>query len=80
MSSHYVLPKTPFIVHKYIDIISKEDIPKPVVSNSLSYYLCEIKEKIDKREHEWDNFKKFTNPYEYVDSAISSKKKKYFKT
>jgi len=75
MSSHYVLPKSPFIIHKYIDIISNEEIPTPVVSNSLSYYLYEIKEKIDKREHEWDNFKKITNPYEYVDSAISAKKK-----
>ena len=56
MSSHYVLPKSPFIIHKYIDIISNEEIPTPVVSNSLSYYLYEMIEKREMRYGERGQF------------------------
>jgi 23S rRNA U2552 (ribose-2'-O)-methylase RlmE/FtsJ len=75
MSSHYILPKIPFLIHKYIDIIENEDVPEAIISNSLSQYLYEIKEKIETRDKDWDIFKKYTNPYEYVDSQIPYKKK-----
>lgn len=73
--SYYLLPKIPFLIHKYIDFIEGENIPEPVISNSLSGYLYEIKEKIEEREKDWDIFKKYTNPYEYVHSIIPFKKK-----
>ena len=73
--SYYLLPKIPFLIHKYIDFIEGENIPEPVISNSLSEYLYEIKEKIEEREKDWDIFKKYTNPYEYVHSVIPFKKK-----
>ena len=75
MSSHYILPKISFLIHKYIDIIENEGVPEAVISNSLSQYLYEIKEKIETRDKDWDIFKKYTNPYEYVDSQIPYKKK-----
>ena len=63
--SYYLLPKNPFLIHKYIDYIDDDKLPSAVISNSLSTYLSEIKQKIDKREKDWDIFKKYTNPYEY---------------
>lgn len=36
------------------------------ISHSLYYYLTVSKKKIDNNVNEWDYFKKFTNPYEYI--------------
>jgi 23S rRNA U2552 (ribose-2'-O)-methylase RlmE/FtsJ len=36
------------------------------ISQSLYHYLSESKKKIDNNVNEWDYFKKFTNPYEYI--------------
>jgi 23S rRNA U2552 (ribose-2'-O)-methylase RlmE/FtsJ len=73
--SYYLLPKTPFLIHKYIDYVETDALPTPVISTSLSEYLYEIKEKIEEREKDWDIYKKYTNPYEYVHSVIPFKKK-----
>jgi len=73
--TYYQLPRTPFIIHKYIDYIESEDSPFPAISNSLSFYLYDIKEKLDKREKDWDIYKKYTNPYEYIHTVIPFKKK-----
>jgi 23S rRNA U2552 (ribose-2'-O)-methylase RlmE/FtsJ len=73
--TYYILPKTCIFLHKYIDYIEKDIDPEPVISNSLSSYLYEIKEKIDEREKDWDIFKKYTNPYEYIHSQVPYKKK-----
>ena len=72
--TYYLLPKTNFLCHKYIDCITDDDLPLPVISNSLSNYLYEIKEELEKREKEWDIFKKYTNPYEYIHTIIPFKK------
>ena len=42
---------------------TKSDI---FTSHSLYHYLTESKQKIDNNVNEWDFFKKFTNPYEYI--------------
>lgn len=72
--SYYLLPKNPFLIHKYIDYIESYTQPTAAISNSLSTYLSEIKQKIDYREKDWDIFKKYTNPYEYVHSTVPYKK------
>jgi len=72
--SYYLLPKNPFLIHKYIDYIESYTQPTAAISNSLSTYLSEIKQKIDHREKDWDIFKKYTNPYEYVHSTVPYKK------
>jgi len=73
--SYYLLPRTPLLIYKYIDFIESNEMPVPKISNSLSSYLYELKEKLDKREKDWDIFKKYTNPYEYIHSVIPFKKK-----
>ena len=73
--TYYLLPKTSYLFHKYIDCITSKEEPKPVISNTLSNYLYEIKEELEKREKDWDIFKKYTNPYEYINTQIPLKKK-----
>ena len=73
--SYYLLPKIGFTTYKFIDCIDSDDWPVSVISNSLSIYLYDIKEKLEKREKEWDVFKKYTNPYEYIHTVIPFKKK-----
>jgi 23S rRNA U2552 (ribose-2'-O)-methylase RlmE/FtsJ len=50
-------------------------MPSPVVSESLSFYLYEIKERIQEYEQDWDQFKKYTNPYEYIHSNLPNRRK-----
>lgn len=73
--SFFSLPRTTLLLHKYIDCIEQEEMPTPVISNSLSQYLYETKEKLEKKEKDWDIFKKYTNPYEYIHTVIPFKKK-----
>ena len=42
---------------------------------SLARYLTEIKHKMNHKEREWDIYKKYTNTYEYIHTAISHKKR-----
>ena len=44
----------------------------PAISYSLSYYLNNIKEQINDIEGEWDIYKKYTNPFEYIHTTIPS--------
>jgi 23S rRNA U2552 (ribose-2'-O)-methylase RlmE/FtsJ len=73
--TYYLLPKTSYLIHKYIDCIEKEEIPRPIISNSLSGYLYDMKGKIEDKEKDWDIFKKYTNPYEYIHTQLPFKKK-----
>ena len=73
--TYYLIPKSNFLSHKYIDCVLSDEIPIPVISNSLSNYLYEIKEELESQEKEWDIFKKYTNPYEYIHSQIPQRKK-----
>ena len=41
------------------------------LSKSLKYYVNSLKQKIDDINSDWDIFKKYTNPYEYIHSIIS---------
>lgn len=73
--TYYLIPKSNFLSHKYIDCIMRDEVPIPVISNSLSNYLYEIKEELESQEKDWDIFKKYTNPYEYIHSQIPQRKK-----
>lgn len=73
--SYYLLPRVSIHTFNFIDYFSSESIPECIISNSLSSYLYEIKQKIESNEREWDIYKKYTNPYEYIHSSIPSKKK-----
>ena len=43
-----------------------------LISKSLRFYLNNLKKQIDNVSSEWDIYKKFTNPYEYIHSIISN--------
>ena len=71
---YFLLPRLSSNTHLYIDYIST-DLPKIIISNSLSHYLNDIKEHISTHQFEWDNYKKCTNTYEYIHTQIHQKKK-----
>lgn len=73
--SYYLLPRTNHIIHQYIDCVDTKDNIQPVISTSLAHYLYEIKKKLETMEKDWDIFKKYTNPYEYVHGIVPLKKK-----
>ena len=73
---YFQLPKVYYNIYEKITCIdSNENPPDSYISNSLSFYLYEIKEKISKFEKDWDIYKKYTNPYEYIHTHIPYKKK-----
>ena len=72
--SYYVLPRASLTIYHYIDCILKCDHDIPAISNTLANYLYAIKEKIDDCERDWDIFKKYTNPYEYIHTMVPYKK------
>ena len=73
--TYYLLPKTNHIIHQHLDCISSNHSPQPQISFSLARYLYEIKEKLCEKQHDWDIYKKYTNPYEYVHGIVPQKKK-----
>jgi len=71
----FLLPRSNNEIYKNIEYTATEGIPKSVISQSLCYYLYNIKEKITSREKQWDTYKKYTNPYEYIHTGVPLKKK-----
>lgn len=48
-----------------------DNIPdKSVINNSLQKYLLNAKQEITKCTPQWDIYKKYTNPYEYIHTII----------
>ena len=45
-----------------------------MINKTLFCYLKNVKTKIDKCQHEWDKYKKYTNPHEYIHSIIPNTK------
>jgi 23S rRNA U2552 (ribose-2'-O)-methylase RlmE/FtsJ len=72
----FLLPRTNMSIYEkiqYSELPADED---PVfISNSLSHYLSNIKERINSREKLWDSYKKYTNPYEYIHTPTPNKRK-----
>uniref|UniRef100_A0A6C0E980 Ribosomal RNA methyltransferase FtsJ domain-containing protein n=1 Tax=viral metagenome TaxID=1070528 RepID=A0A6C0E980_9ZZZZ len=73
--TYYLLPRTSCLIYKSIDCFDNGPQPTPIISNSLSCYLYQMKECLNNCEKDWDTFKKYTNPYEYIHSSIPFKKK-----
>ena len=73
--TYYQLPRNNFFTYKYIDYIEKHNPPASIISPSQSDYLYEIKKHIGLIEKDWDIFKKYTNPYEYIHTNIPHKNK-----
>ena len=81
---HFQIPRNSTRLYEDIDCFFTESVNpppgfdtiinpiKPVCSTSLSNYLYDIKERIHLYEKEWDIYKRYTNPYEYIHSPVPS--------
>lgn len=73
--TYYLLPRTPKNILNHIQLQEKIDVPPIFISHSLSNYISSVKEKITPIENEWDMYKKYVNPYEFIHSNIPGKHK-----
>lgn len=71
--TYYMIPRTYLFTYKNIECIDGQ--PQMIISQSIYHYLSNMKEKITSREKQWDIYKKYTNPYEYIHSVTPLKKK-----
>jgi 23S rRNA U2552 (ribose-2'-O)-methylase RlmE/FtsJ len=69
--SIFLLPKISYEI-KDEDIKFKmvESIPYAFISNSLYEMLSKTKLQIEPIENSWDNYKKLTNPYEFIHTVV----------
>lgn len=49
---------------------SDNNCTEPIINKTLMTYLTRIKSSIDHRQNEWDKYKKYTNPYEYIHTIV----------
>ena len=70
--NYFVLPKIINNIEK-LTIIKKninENNTECYISKTLNKYLTEIKHQINDYINDWDLYKKYTNPYEYIHSIV----------
>ena len=72
---YFKLPLSPINIFQDIKIESHPNVSQVFISQSLCNYMNDIKSKISSREKEWDFYKKYTNPYEYIHTVVPLKKK-----
>ena len=75
--SYFLLPKLSYIdnLEKYLSVsYCKHSNSVPVINKTLYTYLNSIKGEIDNCPSEWDKYKKYTNPYEYIHTPVSGSK------
>lgn len=74
--AYYIIPRT-YLNYNNIEYSETEPDTKPqnVLLQSLSSYLYMNKEKITTNETQWDVYKKYTNPFEYIHTTIPLKKR-----
>ena len=71
----FLLPRAHNTIYRNIEYDETEKMTEIIVSYSLAQFLYNIKEKITSKEKQWDIYKKYTNPYEYIHSVPPLKKK-----
>lgn len=74
MLPHFLLPRLPSSLYTFLDVQENNVSPVPIINESLSYYLNDIKQQINLYEQLWETFKRFTNPYEYIHTMVPFKK------
>jgi len=71
--SYIQLPSLTYIknIDKYIELKEcVDEVSKPIINITLYKYLNIIKGEIDNCPTEWDRYKKYTNPYEYIHTPV----------
>ena len=72
---YILLPNTHIIIYKSIGCYTQTPETTIIYSPSLKSHLYEIKNKIDDYETQWDIYKKYTNPYEFINTVVPNKNK-----
>lgn len=79
--TYFLLPKintfnlkTTYLQNNIDCLFSKKDEPDIIINKTLHKYLCLIKTQIDSCSNEWDKYKKYSNPYEYIHTLIPNTK------
>jgi 23S rRNA U2552 (ribose-2'-O)-methylase RlmE/FtsJ len=72
---HFLLPRLSNNLYTHIQHSNSSEPPDITISNSLSHYLYDIKSRINEYESDWDVYKKYTNPYEYINTIVPQKRK-----
>lgn len=73
--NNYILPNINiFNISDKINPLFTEEEISGSINKILNIYLNNIKVQIDNNRDKWDNYKKYTNPYEYIHSIIPNSK------
>jgi hypothetical protein len=75
--SYFLLPRLCSMekIEQYVHITyCKQSSVGPIINKTLYTYLNSIKGEIDSCPGEWDKYKKYTNPYEYIHTPITGSK------
>lgn len=72
---YFLLPNVHYNIFEYLNCETSMDIQTAVISQSLSKYLNIMKYKINDYEKEWDIYKKYTNPFEFINTIPPNKSK-----
>ena len=72
---YILLPSLHIVISKHVKCENRDEKPVPVISDSLARYLYGIKNRITSCTREWDTYKKYTNPYEYINTVVPNKAK-----
>lgn len=72
--TYYTLPMVSSTINPSDIKIKFNNNSNQYINKTLSKYLNQVKEQIDKHSEEWDNIKKYTNPYEYIHTCYPNSK------
>jgi 23S rRNA U2552 (ribose-2'-O)-methylase RlmE/FtsJ len=69
--SIFLLPKIAYVIQSEdIGFKMVDSTPDAFISNSLCEMLSKTKLQIETMENSWDNYKKLTNPYEFIHTVV----------
>ena len=77
LMASFLLPSVPYKknVEQLINIQTNiNNNNKPIINRTVNTYLNNIKKQIETDVNNWDKYKKYTNPYEYIHTIIPNTK------
>lgn len=73
--SSFLLPNIPYKnIEQFIKVETNIKNNEPIINRTLNTYLNNIKKQIETDVNNWDKYKKYTNPYEYIHTIIPNTK------